>query len=492
MKNHNIAIIFLFMMLFNAFFTSSVSSQDIRESLFSEVDNVLKTANEAKAKLLSPDLFEEAMELYQDAEQDLDRGRNIQKIRETLNESIGYFMKAIENTKLAEVTFARVLAARDDALDANADQSTPERWKEAEEVFLDAARELEDGDSNDAKEEGAEAETLYRSAELYAIKSNILQSAYNLIEQAENVDADDNVPVTLNFAKTLINQSENELENSRYDTDKARNLANQAQYEARHTLFLNQYINELDDSDKSLEEIILTVEKPLKDIANMLLINARFDQGFDFVAQSIIDQIEVLNDSLSMQSQQIASLEQEYTALQTENEELRSDLEGLTNEQSAISGEVKAMREFRQKFTTLNELFTNEEARIIRDKNDAILRLTGLSFDIGSSVLKPEDFGLLTKVQRAINTFPNSKVIIEGHTDSQGGDDLNMKLSQERADAVKSYLLANMDIGSHQMKAVGYGETAPIANNETEQGRGLNRRIDIRIQPDLIIISNLD
>jgi len=471
------------MMLFNAFLSSKVSSQDIRESLFTEVDSALKTANEARAKLLSPDMYQEAMDLYQDAARDLDRGRNIQKIRETLNEAIGYLTRATENTKLAEVTFAEVLAAREDASDANADQFAPERWKEAEDVFRDAARELEDGDSNDAKEEGAEAETLYRSAELHAIKSNILQSAYNLIDQAENVDADDNVPLTLNFAKSLIKQSENELENSRYDTDKARNLANQAQYEARHALFLNQYINELDNSDKSLEEIVLTVEEPLKKIANRLLINARFDRGFDFVAQSIMDQIAVLNDSLNMQDQQIVALEQEYLTLQSENEELRSELENLTNERSAISNEVKAMREFRQQFATLNDLFTNQEARIIRDKNDAILRLTGLSFDVGSSVIKPEDFALLTKVRRAINTFSNSKVIIEGHTDSQGGDDLNMKLSQERADAVKRYLLANMDIGSHQMEAIGYGETAPIANNETAQGRSLNRRIDIRIQP---------
>jgi len=471
------------MMLFSSFLPPKVSSQDIRESLFSEVDSALKTANEARAKLLSPDLYQEAMDLYQDAARDLDRGRNIQNIRETLNEAIGYLTKATANTKLAEVTFAGVLAAREDALDANADQFAPVRWKEAEDVFRDAARELEDGDSNDAKEEGAEAETLYRSAELHAIKSNILQSAYNLIEQAENVDADDNVPLTLNFAKTLIKQSENELENSRYDTDKARNLANQAQYEARHALFLNQYVDELDDSDKSLEEIILTVEEPLKKIANRLLINARFDRGFDFVAQSIMDQIAVLNDSLNMQDQQIVALEQENLTLQSENKELRSELENLTNERSAISNEVKAMREFRQQFATLNDLFTKQEARIIRDKNDAILRLTGLSFDVGSSVIKPEDFALLTKVQRAINTFQDSKVIIEGHTDSQGGDELNMKLSQERADAVKRYLLANMDIGSHQMEAIGYGETAPIANNETSQGRSLNRRIDIRIQP---------
>jgi outer membrane protein OmpA-like peptidoglycan-associated protein len=92
----------------------------------------------------------------------------------------------------------------------------------------------------------------------------------------------------------------------------------------------------------------------------------------------------------------------------------------------------------------------------------------------------------LSKVQNAINIFPGSEITVEGHTDSFGGDEVNLRLSQERAEAVRQYLLANMrNLSADQVKAVGYGESKPIANNETAEGRAKNRRIDIVITPKL-------
>jgi len=225
-------------------------------------------------------------------------------------------------------------------------------------------------------------------------------------------------------------------------------------------------------------------EEPYQRVAGQLLLNARFDEGFEKVADTIINEIDALKDSLSKQQQEIESLRQENNSLTTANRELREKLEELTNQRTEISQKVEAMNQFRQRFDTINNLFTSEEARVIRDGNIAIIRLKGLNFDVGNSEIKPEHFEILTKVKRAINTFPKSKVTVEGHTDSQGGDELNMTLSQERADAVMSYLLANMDIEPLRMEAKGYGETNPIANNETAQGRKLNRRIDIVINPE--------
>ena len=64
------------------------------------------------------------------------------------------------------------------------------------------------------------------------------------------------------------------------------------------------------------------------------------------------------------------------------------------------------------------------------------MRLVGLTFDSGNAQLKPDTFDLLGKVEKAIDVFPRSELIIEGHTDSFGGDDSNQKLSQRRAEAV--------------------------------------------------------
>jgi outer membrane protein OmpA-like peptidoglycan-associated protein len=72
---------------------------------------------------------------------------------------------------------------------------------------------------------------------------------------------------------------------------------------------------------------------------------------------------------------------------------------------------------------------------------------------------------------------------VEGHTDSYGSDASNLNLSQERADAVKAYLLANMSMDPSRIEAIGYGESKPIANNETAEGRAKNRRIEIVIHP---------
>ena len=136
-------------------------------------------------------------------------------------------------------------------------------------------------------------------------------------------------------------------------------------------------------------------------------------------------------------------------------------------------------------FETIERMFGREEARVFREGDNVILRLVGLSFDSGKSELKQENLDLLAKVERAIDVFPRSELIIEGHTDSYGSDDMNQTLSQSRAEAVQQYMINAMRIPSYRLIATGFGETNPIANNETASGRAQNRRIDIVIKPNL-------
>jgi outer membrane protein OmpA-like peptidoglycan-associated protein len=81
--------------------------------------------------------------------------------------------------------------------------------------------------------------------------------------------------------------------------------------------------------------------------------------------------------------------------------------------------------------------------------------------------------------------FPRSQIVVEGHTDSYGGDENNLALSRRRAEAVSAYLTNELSVPTFRISAVGYGETQPIANNDTEQGRERNRRIDVIIEPQL-------
>ena len=160
-------------------------------------------------------------------------------------------------------------------------------------------------------------------------------------------------------------------------------------------------------------------------------------------------------------------------------------LGGATAERAALVQRLEAQARVKEQFAQVEKMFATSEARVFREGNNIILRMIGLTFDSGASQIKPQSFDLLGKVERAIDVFPRSELIIEGHTDSHGGDESNQKLSQERAESVQQYMINAMRIPTYRLIATGYGETHPVASNETESGRTRNRRIDIVIRPNL-------
>lgn len=109
-----------------------------------------------------------------------------------------------------------------------------------------------------------------------------------------------------------------------------------------------------------------------------------------------------------------------------------------------------------------------------------IVTLGDLLFETGRATLKggaPEN---LNKLSAFLVKYPNRSVIIEGHTDSVGSESANFQLSQRRADAVKTFLL-NQGVAGNRIVATGKGEGSPVADNETANGRQLNRRVEVII-----------
>jgi OOP family OmpA-OmpF porin len=103
-----------------------------------------------------------------------------------------------------------------------------------------------------------------------------------------------------------------------------------------------------------------------------------------------------------------------------------------------------------------------------------------VNFDYDKSTIRKADISELEKAVAFVTKYPDSKIVVEGHTDSRGTDQYNMKLSQRRADAVKKYLV---DKGnkSERITAEGKGEGSPIADNNTDKGRFENRRVEVLI-----------
>ncbi|RMI27697.1 MAG: hypothetical protein D6681_00230, partial [Calditrichaeota bacterium] len=342
------------------------------------------------------------------------------------------------------------------------------------------------GDVNGAKKRAGDAAMIYKDAELEAIKVNYLKETWDLLAQAKKMDVKDNAPKTLRRAEELIQQAEKELNENRYDTDVARNLAQQAKYEAKHAIYLHNTIRKIKKEKRSLEEVLLQAELPLQQIAAAMDVVAEFDEGPEKPTRTIVRYIQTYQDSVSHLSQELADREQQIADLNARIAELEEQLGAVAQQQSELQKRMEAQARIREQFRTVEKMFDRTEARVFREGNDVILRLVGLNFASGSSVIQPQYFSLLTKVQQAIRTFPGCRVTIEGHTDSFGSDELNLKLSQERAEAVRQYLIANMsDLTADKVEAVGYGESRPIANNETPEGRAKNRRIDIVIHPEL-------
>ena len=105
---------------------------------------------------------------------------------------------------------------------------------------------------------------------------------------------------------------------------------------------------------------------------------------------------------------------------------------------------------------------------------------SGILFDIDKSDLRPVSQTNLAELAKILNKYPDTNILIEGHTDNTGTDDYNMTLSKDRAQSVAFYL-ATLEVKSARFSTAGYGETQPIVMNDTPEGRQKNRRVDIAV-----------
>ena len=106
----------------------------------------------------------------------------------------------------------------------------------------------------------------------------------------------------------------------------------------------------------------------------------------------------------------------------------------------------------------------------------------GVTFDVGSATLKPEFRDTLDKVAGNLTQYPDSLIDVYGHTDSTGSEEFNQSLSERRAQTVAGYLVTQGVQGS-RIRSQGFGETMPVSDNATPEGRARNRRVEIKIVP---------
>ena len=101
-------------------------------------------------------------------------------------------------------------------------------------------------------------------------------------------------------------------------------------------------------------------------------------------------------------------------------------------------------------------------------------------FNTGKSTFQEQSFAVLDNMAKVMNQFPNAKFAIEGHTDSTGSDKINDPLSNDRANAVREYLISK-GISASRLSSQGFGSKNPIDDNKTVAGRANNRRTEIKL-----------
>ena len=120
---------------------------------------------------------------------------------------------------------------------------------------------------------------------------------------------------------------------------------------------------------------------------------------------------------------------------------------------------------------------------VIRQGDDLILRMpSGITFPVDSSTIQPQFRSTLDQVAQTLASYNQTYVDVLGHTDSTGSDAYNQALSERRAGAVADYLTSR-GVDRARMGIRGYGESAPIASNDSEMGRAQNRRVEIKVVP---------
>ncbi len=454
----------------------SENPSDQIESLNAE----LTTARLNELHLLAPESFAAAVAAHRQAQKGLAEGAGVAAILKQVAIGRAQLDRARERAKVTETILAEPLEARRLALKAGAIEFGRD-YLDVEDQLVELTTGVENERLDWASKRSGEVTARFKDLELRAIKRNAIGEARRLLNEAEKTNADDIAPATFAQARQTLQETESYIDKNRYQSETIAAKAEQA-------LFQAQRLWQISDQSRKLKEMrpeqaALWIEELLARPAGQLgirdLRNLPFDEQSTILKASISD----LQEGKEAQRSQIEEARQQIASLEGQTREEQAEKELYIWEQKAAKEKLERERRFQQLFNEVQALFGHEEAEVYKQGNHLVIRLRSIRFPVGQSVILPDNYPLLGKVRRAIQTFGEPAVTIEGHTDSTGTDQANASLSQSRAEAVRQFFVANGALPGERVIAVGYGSRRPLAPNTTAEGRAINRRIDVIITP---------
>lgn len=440
----------------------------------------------------------------------------------TANEGLALLPKVLGDMEKSRKEMRAVISTRQRADDAGAVGLFSSRFEEADKGLREACSLIERGDLEGARQQRPGLMERYAGLELEALKKGAVEAAKAAIAKAEQQDADDHAPALLKRANeeltlvtAVLNADRNQIEKANEHARNAVWLAQRAEsvtelakmfkqrvYDAEDMILWHQeqldYINQPLNQTLPFNEPSRVITQTMRESFESLL-KAQTDSRAQL--QSLTAQlIEVRSkavDERNRTEQRVAGLiesERRHLAQQREakggelsaiNEKHKEELGRLAKRyQSEISAKDESERrraEIEERYQYVQSLFTEDEAVVVRQKDDVLIQAQGFSYSPGRSDAEARNFGLLNKIDTAIQRFPGCRVTVSGHSDAVGGTQHNLALSTKRAAGVAEFLIKVGKLPAENVTSEGLGESRPVASNETSEGRAKNRRIEIRI-----------
>ncbi len=206
----------------------------------------------------------------------------------------------------------------------------------------------------------------------------------------------------------------------------------------------------------------------------------------ELLAQSSSELRKALTEQKQMSAEELAKKEAQSEAeKEVLRQQMAADQKKAVEEAAKKAAEDTAERlrkEYEARFNKIKEEVSKDKYIELReDKRGIVLNLQGIKFASGKATIPPYAFPTLDRVAKILSQYPDAKIRVEGHTDSQGSEAYNQRLSNSRAHSVMLYFVEKQAIDPNKIDSIGYGESKPIADNGTPEGRARNRRVEIII-----------
>lgn len=440
-------------------------------------DPARQAANQAQAALLAPDVFQRAERSFADAAEYATN--EPERAAQAELESISLYQDAATIAQERTKFLAAPLKARDLALAAGGNRRDDRTWEKAEDALADAVSNLTRDRRDKAQEDALAATAGYDMAELLALQDSVLALVREQLVAADKLRAQRYAPTTLQRGRDFAAQTKAALQEDRTNLERAEILAQQAEVNATRALQITQYLKE----KPAAENIILSWESRLQQAQRATGKTAPTSLDPAVQTESLSNEIDRLRRQEADLSNQLRDSQQFNAALEDEIRELDLQLGGASAERKSLIMGLESHARAREQLNQAKALFTDQEALVFTQSDQLVVRLIGLRFASGDSKLNENSKPLLQKLEKLIGIYPESTLLVEGHTDAQGRAEGNQRLSQARADTVRNYMVSQMHIAGQRIGSIGYGASKPIANNEFDSGREKNRRIDLIITP---------